>query len=349
MSEELIVPGPGGATLEEAEPSASAERSERSQRRPRGIRAAAEVRNYDFRRPHRVSKERLLALEAMYERLVKSLEGWLVGRVRTKIELSLDSVEQVSFAEFTHSLATPCAAYLFRIQDSGGMKGVVDIGHDFAYFLVDRLFGGGGEPSTFARALTPLERMAVRIVAERTLVLLMEIWQDHIVLDLEISGFESIPEILRAENRDDPMLVAHVNTMALGTKSDMSICLPLSILEKFFTTSGQRQSASVTGSERERSRNRKLAESSLRAAELAISARMPDFRLSMRELASLKEGSVVGTGIPCDTELELLVSGRPRFRGAPGRVGRRLAVKVLGPLGTGILDDITSQSDEHDV
>lgn len=316
----------------------------------RAIRGATEVTTYDFRRPHRVSKERLLALEAMYERLVKSLEGWLVGRVRTKVELSLNTVEQISFSEFSHTLETPCAAYMFRIQDSGGMKGVIDIGQDFAYFLVDRLFGGGGSTSiAFPRALTPLERMAVRIVAERTMVLLVEIWQDHIVMDLEISGFESIPEILRAESRDDPMLVARVNTMALDTPSTMSICLPLSILEKFFSAAGQRQVGSMAGSERERSRNRQLAENSLRSTELELSARMPDFRLSMRELASLREGTVVSTGIPCDTELDVLVSGRPRFRGVPGRMGSRLAVKVLGQLDNGALDDIHSQSEGYDV
>ena len=31
---------------------------------------------YDFRRPHRMSKERLRTLEAMYEQVVKTLEGW---------------------------------------------------------------------------------------------------------------------------------------------------------------------------------------------------------------------------------------------------------------------------------
>jgi flagellar motor switch protein FliM len=52
-----------------------------------------EVHLYDFRRPHRVSKERLRTLEAMYERLVKSLEGWILGRVRGHIELNLHGVE----------------------------------------------------------------------------------------------------------------------------------------------------------------------------------------------------------------------------------------------------------------
>ena len=80
-----------------------------------GLGPETEMSVYDFRRPHRVSKERLRTLEAMYERLVKSLEGWLIGRVRGQIEMRLQSVEQFSFGEFTLSLPTPCATYIFDI------------------------------------------------------------------------------------------------------------------------------------------------------------------------------------------------------------------------------------------
>jgi flagellar motor switch protein FliM len=107
-----------------------------------GMGPETEMSVYDFRRPHRVSKERLRTLEAMYERLCKSLEAWLVSRVRGQVELRLQSVEQFSFGEFTLSLPTPCATYIFDIKGTGGVQGVIDIGHEFAYFLIDRLFSG---------------------------------------------------------------------------------------------------------------------------------------------------------------------------------------------------------------
>ena len=144
---------------------------------------------YDFRRPHRVSRERLRTLEAMYERMVKSLEGWLISRLRGQVELRLQSVEQFTFGEFTLSLPTPCASYVFDIADSGGQQGAVDVGHEFAYFIIDRLFGGSGQPTIPGRQLTPVERLAVRAVTERAVQLLAEVWQDHVPLQLAVSGF----------------------------------------------------------------------------------------------------------------------------------------------------------------
>ena len=81
--------------------------------------AALDVQVYDWRRPHRVSKERLRTLEAMYERLVKGLEAWLVSRVRGQVEVRLQGVEQFSFGEFTLSLPMPCSAFIFDIAGTG--------------------------------------------------------------------------------------------------------------------------------------------------------------------------------------------------------------------------------------
>lgn len=298
--------------------------------------SALDVQIYDFRRPHRVSKDRMRTLEAIYDRLIKSLEGWLRGRVRSHLEMKLLGVEQYSFAEFTLSLSSPCAAFVVDVHDSGGQQGVIDFGLPFAYFLVDRLFGGSATARTDGiapeRALTPIERMAVRVVAERVSALVSEVWNDHVEMQLSLSGFESIPEILRIANGEDPVLVANIEVAAGDEKSLLLICLPFAVLETFFASANARRVETVLGSERERETMRASAESSLRATRVPVAARLPAFRLSMRELAAMKVGGMVFTGIPVESELEIRVNGQPRFRGAPGRAGRRLAVRVLEPL-----------------
>ena len=295
-----------------------------------------DVQAYDFRRPHRISKERLRTLEAMYERMVKALEGWLISRVRGNVELRLQSVEQFSFGEFTQSLPTPSATYIFDVGSSGGAQGAVDIGGELAFFLIDRLFGGGGGQATSAnRALSPVERLALRTVAERTCQLLEEIWQDHVPLALAVSGFESSPEILQIANREDPVLVANIEVNVGHAGSLMLLCLPFGVLEKFFQGTGQRRVGGLSGDDRERDEARERAERALRATPVPVSARLPAFRLSLRELSALAPGEVLATGIPRDAELEVLVGGRPRYTGSAGRIGRRLAVRLLDHAGAG--------------
>ncbi len=320
----------GGAVIAAASPAAA-----------RGPAAGAfgdpdvEVQPYDFRRPHRVSKERLRTLEAMYERMVKSLEGWLISRARGHVELRLQNVEQFAFGEFAMSLPAPCASYVFDVRNSGGAQGVIDVGHEFAYFLVDRLFGGSGQSATPGRTLSPVERLAVRTVAEKACTLLEEIWRDHVPLSLAVTGFESSPEILQVANREDPVLVANVEVVAGSGSSVLMFCLPFAVLEKFFQGSAQRRVGGSAGTEAERDEARARTERALRATPVTLSARLPDFRLALRDLAALAPGQVLDTGVARDAELTVLVGGQPRFTASAGRVGRRLAVRLQDPIAQG--------------
>ncbi len=290
--------------------------------------AAMDVQVYDWRRPHRVSKERLRTLEAMYERLVKNLEAWLIARVRGQMEIRLQSVEQFSFGEFTLSLPTPCSSFVFEVAGTG-QKGVVDFGPEFSYYIIDRLFGGEGSGSIYSRSLTPIERMAVRSIAERVTSLLQEIWQDHVPMELNITAFESSPEILQVANREDPVLVANIEITAGGATSLVLICLPFSVLDKFFSSSGQQRLALLTTSEQERETARQRSEAALRNTKVPMHARLPEFQLAMRDLANLEVGSVIPTGIPKDARVIVRAGTQERFIGHPGRVNGNLAVRVL--------------------
>ena len=294
-----------------------------------------DVQIYDWRRPHRVSKERLRSLEAMYERLVKGLEAWLISRVRGQMEMRLQSVEQFSFGEFTLSLPMPCSSFIFDITGTG-QRGVIDIGPEFSTYLIERLFGGEGGGNTLTRTLTPIERMAIRGVADRISALLQEIWQDHVPMELNVSGFESSPEILQVVDRDDPVLVANVEFSAGGVSSLVLICLPFSVLDKFFSSSGQKRSTMLSTSEAERDATRQRSEAALRLTRVPLTARLPDFSLSMREIAQLEVGSVIPTGIPKDARVIVRAGTQERFIGHPGRVNGNLAIRILDAVPTAL-------------
>ncbi len=307
---------------------------------PKGTRQAAstaatmpDVQVYDFRRPHRVSKERLRTLEAMYERLVKGLEAWLISRIRGQVEVNLQSVEQFSFGEFTLSLPMPCSSYILDIAESG-QKGVIDIGPEFSTFIVDRLFGGEGSGAVLTRALTPIERLAVRSIADKVTVLLQEIWKDHITGDLAITGYESSPEILQVINREDPVLVANLQINTESVSSLLLICLPLAVLDKFFASGGQQRLAQPGTSEQEHAITRQRSEATLRATKVPLVARLPEFQIPIRELALLREGCIVPTPIPRDARVLVRAGPQERFIGHAGRVNGNLAVRIVDALFT---------------
>jgi flagellar motor switch protein FliM len=288
-----------------------------------------EVQVYDFKRPARISKDRKRSLSGMYGLLTKSIESWLTGRVRDTVEVNLLSVEQITFGEFMLALPSPCTSFILELT-AVGSQGVIDFGREFAYFLVDRLLGGASDSVALPeRALTPIERLVVRIAAERVANQLNDVWKDHVKLGAEISGFESIPEMIQVANREDPVLVGHVDVKVAGLNATLMLCIPFTPVETFFTGGTSRRSATVHGTPQERQHDQVHMEATLRSARLAVGARLPAFEMPLGSLLALRPGSVVTTGISNGAGVELLVAGQCRFRGIPGRVGEKLAVQVI--------------------
>src|SRR5437870_10928736 len=70
-----------------------------------------EVLPYSFARPPRVSKDRRATLDAIHARFALALQALLSSRLRTPIDVVVESVEQVTFAELVAALSSPCAAF----------------------------------------------------------------------------------------------------------------------------------------------------------------------------------------------------------------------------------------------
>lgn len=287
-----------------------------------------DVQAYDFGRPARISKDRKRSLVAIYDLLAKSLEGWLTARCRDPVEMEVVSVEALTFGEFTMALRSPCASFVIEVNGRGGHQGVVDFGHELAFFLVDRLMGGGTRVLTLERGLTPMERLVVRIACERVTTQFVEAWKDYVKLELAVTGFESVPEMLQAANREDPVLVANLRVRAGDMSSTLLVSLPFPVLEKFFTGDSNRRPLALEGSPRERRQDRQRLERSVLSSGLDVAARLPEIRVPLGRLAGLTPGSTLLTQLTPDASLEILVDGQHRYQASAGRSGRRIAVRI---------------------
>src|SRR5262249_26962092 len=66
-----------------------------------------EIRAYDFKRPERVSKDQMRALEALHEGFSRNFGAALSGYLRTIVEVTVANIEQLTFSEFIHALPNP--------------------------------------------------------------------------------------------------------------------------------------------------------------------------------------------------------------------------------------------------
>lgn len=281
---------------------------------------------YNFVRPPRVSRDRRSALETVHVRFAMGLQAMFASRLRTSIDVTVASVEHVLFSEFVLSLRHPCAAFVFKTSASDEAHGAIDLSSEFAYHLIDRLFGGPGEPELLERGLTPLEQTVVQSVSDRMLGVLREAWAEHVPMAPEITRFESDPEALQITAHDDHVMVANIEVRSGSFSGLLAICLPMGVLGSFLQ---DRSAVRLQGrTARRDSHSRPMVESCLHHARVSLSARLPVLRLPTRDAARLEVGQILHTGSASDSDIEVHVNGRLRFLGSLGQVRRRVGLRI---------------------
>lgn len=241
------------------------------------------------------------------------------------------TVEQGSFSDYMASIANPCAAFTFELGPGSG-HGAIDLSTDLAFFMIDRVFGGPGEPARLDRSLTLLERTVARQFIDKMLWLFREAWQDHLPFAPQVIGFESTPEMIQIVAHEDNVLVANLEVRSAQVTSLVAMCIPLVALETFLGEKAFRSASKATPAP---PAVRDQVESSLRQAQVELAIRFPPLKLSAREVASLKVGQIIQTSQPIDGPIELLVNGKRRFSGLLGQYRRLLGLKLTHPIAGG--------------
>jgi len=288
---------------------------------------------YDFRKPSRISPDRQRSLEASHEQLAQGVQRWLSGRLRAAFEVHLESVGQAAYRDFRDGIEDNAATFVYDIAEPAGLSMAVSLDPAIAFLLVERLVGGGQVSEPLARALTPLEQVIIRIATDKIASEVALVWNDHVDLELEFARYESARELIDMTGRDEDVLVATLRVEFEEVKGIIHVALPFPVLEPFISPTNAKPSLTTpTTSPAERAVERHRIEGLVRRASVEVSARLPQVRMTLGELAALESGDFLTTTASAADPVQVLVSGVPRFEGRQGRLGPRMGVQITEPL-----------------
>ena len=273
----------------------------------RSSRPAKEVQSYDFKRPERVSKEQMRAIEGIHESFARNFGAALSGFLRTIVEVRVATTEQLTYSEFIYSLPNPTNFNLLRAEPLEGQV-CLEISPLIIYPIIDRLLGGANtELFIPQRPLTMIEERLVGRITDRALATLTESWAELVEVEFNITEVES---------------------KVSGRAGTMSLCIPFNVIEPVMdklVTQGwlayQRQSAVEDKSE-------DIARG-LGATFVNVAAYLAETTITVRELLALQPGDIIQTTKPHNGEVILQVEGENKFAGSLGRHKDHLAVKII--------------------
>lgn len=327
-------PPAGGAAAPQAAPGGIAPVA-----RPRGgpvdirplPRPTEKVTTYDFKRPERVGKEQMRALQTMHEGFGRNYGAALSALLRTIVEVKLTSVDQLTYSEFVFSLENPTCFNLINASPLEGQL-ILDINPSLLFPMVDRLLGGGSESSLAARR--PLTEIELRLVGRITSMFLEELrgaWENVIPLDLEVDQVESNPQLVQIVPPNEVVVLISFELTIGEVRGMMNLCIPFNAIErissKLSANSWVSYSKKPSTPESIQQLGNRLSES---VVELVVE--LADSQIAMKDLIGLRTGDIIATEKDVNAPLVVSVEGAEKFHAAPGAYKGRKAIRILEPI-----------------
>ena len=103
------------------------------------------VKDYDFARPAKFSKEHLRTLEIIFEHYGRLLSTNLPVYLRRTVQVEVVNSEVVAYSEFTNALSNPVLLGIVAMEPLEGNI-IIEMASNLGYAMVDRLLGGTGAP-----------------------------------------------------------------------------------------------------------------------------------------------------------------------------------------------------------
>ena len=278
---------------------------------------------YDFRRPDRISKEQVHALQFLHERCARNMSTSFSAYLRTTVTLSVASVDQLAYDEFLRSVADPTAFYALGIAPFDEL-GALEINPAIAFALIDRMLGGSGQPAAVNRPLSEIEQNVVDSVVKLLLEGIAEAWKPVTNLAFSIRARETRPQMLQVAAPTEGFVVVVFQVTVSKVNGTVTLCIPASVVETAsaqFTQAWPKQRRDASPQDRAW-----IAEHIARAGvpvEPMIRATIP-----ASTVLSLEPGSVLALPLAADRPIDLYVGGLRKMTGRLATERGRLMVTV---------------------
>jgi flagellar motor switch protein FliM len=305
------------------------------------------VKIYDFRRPDKFSKDQIRTIQMMHETFARLTTTALSAQLRALVGVHVGSVDQMTYEEFTRSIPNPTTLAIINMDPLRG-SAILEIDPGISFTIIDRLFGGKGDPAKISRELTDIERSVIESIIVRILGNLREAWSTVLDLRPRLGNIETNPQFAQIVHPNDMVVLISFETKVGEVDGMTNLCIPYITIEPIISKlSAQHWYSSIRKGDSDE--NRAIIQQRLDLVEIPLRCEVGEVELPIQEVLQLQLGDVVKlTNTSISSDFVVKVGDRKKFHAIPGRVGNRLAIQI----GEGIEDIpdelLSSTRDEED-
>ena len=289
-----------------------------------------QVKNYDFARPAKFSKEHLRTLAIIFEHYGRLLSTNLPVYLRKNVQVDVMNAEAVTYQEFSNALSNPV---LLGIVNFAPLKGnvILEVASNLGYAIVDRMLGGAGAPLEKARDFSEIELLIIERVLTVCVNLLREPWSNVIDAHPRLERIETNSQFAQIISPSEIIALVTINVKIGDVEGLMNVCLPYITLEEVMDKLNTKYWYSNL-QERDEQVYTDTIESLISKAPMPVKAVLGNSVISVNDFINLQVGDIIRLDTKVDDELSVYVGSIKKFTALPGASGDDYAVRITSVI-----------------
>lgn len=292
--------------------------------------AEKQVKNYDFKRPAKFSKEHLRTLEIIFEHYGRLLSTNLPVYLRKNVQISVASSETVTFSEFTNALSNPVILGVINFNPLPGNI-VIELQTNLGYAMIDRMLGGAGQPLDKNRDFSEIELSILDKIMVMCMTLMREPWKNVVDLDPFMERIESNPQFAQIIAPNEMIAIVTLNVRIGDVEGFMNVCLPFITLETIMDKLNTKYWFS-TMQEVSDETYQEYIEAMIKRVDIPLKAVLGKSVISVMDFSTLQVGDIIRLDNKVDDELEVYVGNLKKFTALPGVNKENYAVRITSVI-----------------
>mgnify|MGYP002510880714 FL=1 len=285
-----------------------------------------QVKDYNFARPSKFSKDHLRTLVFIFEHYARLLSTNLPVYLRKNVQVEVMHAEAATYQEFSNSLSNPV---LLGVVNFTPLEGniIIEMASGLGYTIVDRMLGGSGVPLEKAREFTEIELTIIERIMVVCTNLLVEPWHNVQVLEPMLERIETNSQFAQFVSPNEMTSIVTMNIRIGDVEGLFNICIPYAVVEPVIEKINTKYWYS-TAEVRDEDVYREIIENSLNRAQIPVRAIMGKSAISVNDFMHLQVGDIIKVDTKIEDELDVYVGNIKKFSALPGAYDDAYAVKI---------------------
>lgn len=289
-----------------------------------------QIKNYDFSRPTKFSKEHLRTLEIIFEHYSRLVSTNLPLYLRKNVQVNVASSETVTFSEFTNALSNPVILGIVNFAPLNGSV-IIDLATNLGYAMLDRMLGGTGTPLDKTRDFSEIELSIIEKILVMMTQLLREPWKNVLDISPVLSRLETNPQFAQVIAPNDMIAIVTLNMKIGDVEGFVNICLPFFTLEEVMDKLNTKYWFSTMQENRDENYENYI-ESLIRKVDIPVKAVLGRSAISVSDFMNLQVGDCIRLDTKVDNDMDVYVGNIRKFTALPGANQDCYAVRITSVI-----------------